>query len=230
MKLPISIQSNDRQNADLFIGLGLVIAVLNLLVHSLFLQQMYIVNMFLYGFAIALALLGWLKHGEPRNLLTLTPEGLLYWHRKQRLFIPWQNIQRIDIPYFRDALGYQELDYIGVKVKDLESFYDNFPLRLASKLLVEHRPLLMTVAGRSCKTGQCVPEDFVDAVEYKLDSGKVYKGLIGMFVNRTEVMQKNLGFHFYIPLKSTDLPAHKLLNLLKEAKNSASNVQTIDQP
>lgn len=227
MNFPISIPSNDSRHAMFFVWVGATVAALNLLVQLLFLEKMYIANMFLYGFAIALCLLGYLKQGEPVNLLTLDEDGLKYWHRQNHLFIPWDNIQRLDIPYFRDAVGFDELEYIGIKVKDAEAFYEDFPLRLASKLLVELRPLLMTVASRTCKTGQCVPEDFVDAVEYKMPSGKLYKGLIGMFVNRTEVLNRNLGFHFYIGTKSSDMNSHKLLNLLKEAKNTAAGAEII---
>lgn len=221
MNLPIEIASTDRDNAATFIQLGLGLTVLNLISHQLFLDKMAIANMFLYGFAVALVLLGYLKQGEPKIKYKLTELGLFYYHRKTELFLPWSNIQRIDQPKQNRLSGGAEYDYIGIKMKEPEAFYDDFPLRLASRLLTEQRQLWLAVAGSSCSTGQCVPEDFIDSIEVKLKSGTVYKGLIAMFVHRCETLHEQLGFHLYLPLTGIEISSAKLLNLLRETKNTS---------
>ena len=54
INFPINIPSNDSRHALFFIWVGAAIGAVNLLVQIVFLDKMYIANMFLYGFAIAL--------------------------------------------------------------------------------------------------------------------------------------------------------------------------------
>lgn len=219
MKLPIEIASTDRQNADLFVGFGLVLILVNFAFHMVLLERMAIANMFLYCFAGAMLLLGYLKQSEPHLKFRLTEVGIEYYHRQMVLQLPWENIKRIGQPQQDRLTGGAEYDYIGIQFKDVELFYDNFPLRLASKLLTQQRQLWLAVAGTGCATGQCVPEDFIDSVETKLPNGRVYKGLVAMFVHRCETLNQHLGYHLYLPLGGVEYSSVKLLNLLQETKN-----------
>jgi hypothetical protein len=225
MSEPIYVESNDSHFAMTFVVFGIVMAALNFVIHFFVFSQMYIANMFLYGFSIALILLGYLKKDEPQCRIKITDEGLTYYHRANSVFIEWQNISRMDIPTESRLEGGQSYEFIGIKVKDVEHFYDRFPLRLASRLLIEQRPLWLALAGKSCSSGQCVPEDFIDSIECKLSSNRIYNGLIAMFVHRAETLNRLLGFHFYISTKSLTLSPSKVLNLLQDTKNTQLNTK-----
>ncbi|MDO6719509.1 DUF2982 domain-containing protein [Psychrosphaera sp. 1_MG-2023] len=223
MTQPIFIESTDSDNSETFIKFGFGLAGINFVVHFGFLSQLYIANMFLYGFAIAMLLLGYLKRSEPRHRLKLADDGLTFYHRANTVFVPWENIQRVGIPAQDRIDGGKEYDFIGIKVKDPELFYDTFPLRLASKLLIEQRPLWLALAGKGCATGQCVPEDFIDSVECKLGANRIYRGLIAMFVHRSEKLNELLGFHFYINSNGISGTPANALKLIQDTKNENMN-------
>lgn len=224
MNEPIHIESHDSHNASAFIHIGLAMIALNFAVHFWVLSHLYIANMFIYTFGIAMLLLGYLKQSEPQCRLMIDTLGITFYHRSNKVTIPWSNIQRVGIPSQSRLEGGQAYAYIGFKIKDEELFYDTFPLRLASRLLIEQRPLWLSLAGQGCASGQCVPEDFIDSVEYKLPNNRIYSGLIGMFVHRSEKLNQLLGFHFFVETKGISISSGKLLSLLrdKQVENSAS--------
>ena len=220
---PITIESAQADNGPAILKLSLVILFLNWCSHWFWLDDMTIANMFVYGLVIAGLLLGGLKSSEPRHVLTLSLDGLDFHHRYGTIQIAWRNVQRIDLPKVDHGLEKLTLDFIGIKMKNSDEFFENVPLRLVSKLLTEQRPLWLLVARRSCQTGECVGEDFIDAIECQSSSGRDYKGLIAMFVYRYEKLAQLLGFHLYIPLEAMAIETSNLLNLLKEVKNEADS-------
>jgi len=202
----------------------------NWLSHWLIFDGITLINMFLYGMAVVGFLLAYFIATEPEEILSLTKKGLLYRHRYGSCMIPWSNVQRIDIPKLNLGLEQVELDYIGIKVKDSLALYESIPLRLASRLMVEQRPLWLSVAKDACQSGRCVPDDFVDAVEFKASTGQIYTGLIAMFMYRYQRMTTELGFHFYIPLSGIDMEVERLLGLLREAKSTAEVIELSSLP
>lgn len=229
LQYPIELASNASHNSREICLLSGGLILVNFVVHQAFLQELHIVNMFIYGVSLALLLLGVLKNSEPKRFLRIDESTLTFYHRYGEFQCEWSLISRIDIPQINQLQGRQSFNYIGLRFDNREAFYDNFPLRLASRLLTEQRNLLLAVASNGCSTGQCVPEDFVDAAEYKMPNGRIYRGLIGMFANRCELLREHLGFQLYIPLSNSEKSPHEVLNLLKETKNQSVTVEFLPQ-
>jgi len=221
---PIFITNPGANNAQVVIKWSLVLFVFNWLSHWLFLDEISIINMFLYGLVIAGLLLGFFKFTEPEHALKLTQNGFYYFHRRGEVYCPWSNVLRIDIPNLSEDFDGGDLNLIGIRFREPEEFYQSIPLRLASRILVEQRPLWFGAAKQSCQSGTCVPEEFIDSVEHKSDAGTHYKGLIAMFVYRYELLARLLGFQLYIPVSSCDESIYKLLNLLKEVKKESDRL------
>lgn len=93
-------------------------------------------------------ILGLAKVYEPETTLALDDKGLTYFHRRGKVSIDWNNIQRVDIPRVTNGLDTIELSYLGIKLKHLNPILDNISLRLATGLLTEQRPLLVTAASQ----------------------------------------------------------------------------------
>ena len=117
---PIYIKNISADNSNLVVKWTLVLLVLNWISHWLFLDEMAIANMFLYGLGIVGFLLGFLKSTEPKVILKIDLKGLYYCHRWGSLFCPWSNVQRMDIPRVTGLGPSYEFDFIGVKFKDEE--------------------------------------------------------------------------------------------------------------
>jgi len=215
---PIEITARQSISGQQIIRWAIIAFFINWCSHWFFFDKITVGNIFFYGLIVAALVLGLLKTTEPTVILRLDLNGFEYHHRYGVIKAPWANVQRMGIPSVSNGLDKEELDFIGIRFKSRAEYYEQVPLRLASKLLTEQRPLWYLIAQRGCQTGLCTS---VDSVEYKLDNGQLYSGLIAMFINRYEKMSEQLGFHLFIPSSSFDTPPYNLLNLLKDVKSES---------
>lgn len=164
--------------------------------------------------AIAL-ILGLAKVYEPQTTLTLDEQGLTYFHRRGRVFIAWDNIARIDVPRVTHGIDNIELSYLGIKLKRLNPILDNISLRLATGLLTEQRPLLVTAASSQAELATLETYLGAEFSPLVLD-GERYRGVLAMFGHRCTMLETHLGYHLYIPHESLDRPPQAFIKLLRQ--------------
>ncbi|MCF1459371.1 MAG: DUF2982 domain-containing protein [Shewanella sp.] len=163
--------------------------------------------------AIAL-ILGVSKLAEPEVSFELSADELLFLHRKGQLSVGWDNIQRLDVVRVTQGMEMAELPYIGVKLKQLNPVLDAISPRLATGIVSEQRPLLMTAAAQL---------DELDTLEHQLSAeftplvinGERYRGVLAMFGHRCELLNLALGYHIYLPVDSLDRAPRDFVCLLR---------------
>ena len=74
------------------------------------------------------------------------------------------------IPKVDNGIDYLELNAIGIKLNDIDSFLSALAPRIAGKLLIEQRHFFMQVVQKNCKNGHCPSEWLVE------DNSHVKKG------------------------------------------------------
>ena len=160
-------------------------------------------------------ILGLAKVYEPETTLSLDDKGLTYFHRRGKVSIDWDNIQRVDIPRVTNGLDTIELSYLGIKLKHLNPILDNISLRLATGLLTEQRPLLVTAASQDADLATL--ETYLGAEFGPLViEGDRYRGVLAMFGHRCVMLDTRLGYHLYIPHDSLDREAKDFIKLLRQ--------------
>lgn len=125
------------------------------------------------------AFVGVMKLRAPVLLAETTPEGLRYFHPRGSWFIPWAQLG----PVQQVMLQGREMAWIGVRVLDYDQILPTIPLRLAVRLLIEQRGLLIAAAGGGCPDGRCVSDYLMDATEFRSKT-QLYKGVQAMFAQR----------------------------------------------
>lgn len=170
--------------------------------------------------AIALVL-GVSKLVEPDISFEISSEGVLFCHRKGQLAFSWDNVQRMDIPKVTQGLDLTELPYVGVKLKQINPVLDEISPRLATGLVSEQRPLLMTAATQA---------DDIEPLETQMSAeftplevnGERYRGVLAMFGHRCEFLNQTMGYHLYLPADSIDRPLREFVGLLRQYRDAAN--------
>lgn len=161
--------------------------------------------------------LGYAKVSQPPESLKGDAEGLVFFHRRGQYRLEWENIQRIDVPRVSQGLDSLDLPFIGIKVKKINPVLDCISPRLATGLLSEQRPLLMTAAAQ---------DDTLESLETQLGAeftplvthGERYRGVLAMFGHRCLLLDKQLGYHLYIPADALDDEPVVVARRLREFK------------
>ncbi|WP_064791738.1 DUF2982 domain-containing protein [Shewanella woodyi] len=210
----VEVRSSVKRNAITLTFVGLVGIILGLV---LFLSSSVLFAPALCAFALGIiaTVLGVSKQMEPEVSITLSPDGLSYHHRRGSLFIEWENVQRFDIPKSLDGLETIELPFIGIRLKKINPVLDVIPGRLATGLLTEQRPLLMSAV--TLDENLEVLEDYLNS-EFTplLVNGERYRGVLAMYGHRSEMLNRNLGYHQYIPFDCLDREPREFLTLLRD--------------
>ncbi|ABZ76092.1 conserved hypothetical protein [Shewanella halifaxensis HAW-EB4] len=219
MNEAVQIRSINKRNGltlTLAGGLGLVIAL------TLFLSGSHLFAPGIICFALgSIALvLGVAKLLEPEVTAKLTEQGVTYFHRRGQVVIAWDNIQRLDQLRVSQGLETLTLPYIGIKLKLVSPVLECISLRLATGLLTEQRPLLMTASTQgedlSILENQ-MSEEFTPFIE----NNDRYKGVLAMFGHRSRLLNSHLGYHLFISTDALDRPVNEFLILLKEYQQNS---------
>lgn len=210
----IEIHSQFKRNSITLSVFGVIGLILGI---SLFLfsQTMFAPGILSFSLGIISLVLGISKTLEPEVSLSLTPAGLNYHHRRGSIFIDWDNVQRVDIPRGLDGMESIALPYVGIKLKQINPILDLIPGRLATGLLTEQRPLLMSAVT--------LDEDLLELESYMnseftplVVNEERYRGVLAMFGHRCEMLSTNLGFHLYIPADCLDRSAGDFVIVLRD--------------
>ncbi len=148
---------------------------------------------------------GYSKMTEPYYVVELNTLGVYYHHRRGSWLLPWQAFSFASVPTLT-RVG--ELSFVSFKVTDYPSFLANLPLRLAVKLLIEQRPLLIAALRQNCPTGTCPSEMILDTADFHVGERR-YHGVLAMFAHRMRHFSQLLDAELFIPAECLPVaPAH----------------------
>lgn len=213
VKKTVHIRPYSKRNGITLTFVGGVLVVIGI---ALFLVSATYFVQGLVSFCIGILalVLGVAKMFEPEASLSLHHDRLIFRHRKGQISLPWSVVQRIDTVRVHHGMEQIDLPFIGIKLKDITPMLDSISPRLATGLLTEQRPLMMTAAAQDESLDTL--EAYLGAEFTPLNLGeKNYSGVLAMFGHRSQMLNKYLGYHFYIANDSLDRPASNAITLLR---------------
>ena len=151
---------------------------------------------------IVASFVGLKKLSAPVVLAETTSEGLVYHHSHGSWMVPWREIGHVQ----QIELQGRELAWIGVRLNSYDGLLQTIPLRLAVRLLIEQRGVLIAAAGGACPSGRCAGDFLVDALEYRTPL-QLYKGVQAMFGQRMAHLRQLLQADLLIPTDLKDCSA-----------------------
>lgn len=143
------------------------------------------------------------KLTAPWYHIELNPQGLVYHHRAGSWLLPWHAFAYARVA---ELNGHGELAFVGFKVTAFDAFLANLPLRLAVKILIEQRHLLLTAVRQNCPDGQCPTDLLMETAPFQTKQG-FYRGVQAMFAHRMQHCSTLLGLELFIPATGLPLPA-----------------------
>ncbi len=213
------IKSPNKRNGYTLTVIGIIGVAIGI---GLFLagSHLFAPGIICFAFGAIAAVLGISKLLEPEVTLSIDLQGIRYFHRRGEVQIDWQNIQRLDQPRVTQGLETITLPYIGIKLKTVGPVLDCISLRLASGLLTEQRPLLITVSAQDEDLSTLENQMSAEFTPFIEDNNR-YKGVLAMFGHRCRILGNHLGFHLYIATDALDRPAEEFIALLRRYQHQA---------
>ena len=162
-----------------------------------------------------MALLGYKYQQGPELTFTLTFMHLQFHSHQGGWLARWKNIDRIAQASITNSGWYQPIPWVGVKLKDYSEFVDAICPRVASKLLIEQRILLVMAHKNMADPPYQLEDILFDDSPYITPSGHVFKGLQAMLANRMRYNRTFLGYDFFISEDFLDRPAADFAGLAR---------------
>lgn len=219
----IQVRANAKRNGLTTIVIGLALILLSVLWLSLMPKHLTLPGFFLTSAGIVALLIGWFKVREPEHSIEITPLNIVYRHRLGTWTLEWENVQRYDQPRVTRGIEQKNLELVGFKIVDYETFIHSISPRLATHILMEQRPLLLQNPDKNCATGTCAGAELLVAKEFKLKSGKVLKGVQAMFAHRMKQLRESLGYDLFIAAAELDREPAEFVSLLKTCQSSLND-------
>lgn len=204
---------SSRHGSELVIG-GASVLLLEVLYIKLAVESFNILAIFIASAAIAMMLLGILKMQQPVYSFTLTPNSLTYRHYYGSWTIPWDNIQRVDIPKITHGIDRKEMSYVGLKLRNSEAFLETLPARLAVRTVSEQQALFLQVLRAEGQHLEHPDEHIFNVSDFKSSSGKIYRGISAMYAHRMMLFRQLLGYDILLPGSAFDREPHEFVRLL----------------
>ncbi|MCT8987099.1 DUF2982 domain-containing protein [Shewanella phaeophyticola] len=214
----LSISPFSKRNGITLTLLGTLSMFISLVIFIAF-GSLFALGMMFFALGSVGLILGVAKVYQPAVSFKLTAEGMAFFHRRGQVFIKWDNIQRLDNVRVNQNLQLIELPYIGVKLKQINPILDCISPRLATGLLTEQRPLLMTAATQDEDLQSL--EGYL-GTEYTplIVNGDRYRGVLAMFGHRCQTLNEQLGYHLYLSIDSVDRDPKEFVSLLRQWQQS----------
>lgn len=223
----IFIKGSASGNGITTLLVGAIVAAFGTFIITALPKLFFLVGILFLSGSIIAFVMGFYKLREPKHSLEISKEAIIYHHRKGKWRLEWDNIQRVDVPRVHKGLEHIDLEMVGFKLKNPETFLDNISLRLITHLLMEQRPLVTQIAMSDCATGQCYGDDIIDDVKYKLENGNMITGVSAMFANRMRKLQQGIGYDVYLSVNDLDRECGDFVALLRECQASLPNPQAV---
>ncbi|WP_394133096.1 DUF2982 domain-containing protein [Shewanella maritima] len=190
-------------------------ALLAGLLMFIFAKSLFAMALILFSLGIIGTILGVYKLKEPEVSIKLSADVLGFYHRRGQYQLEWSNIQRVDILRVHQDMQLSELPYVGIKLKHLPPLLDSISPRLATGLLTEQRPLLMSAAIQDEDLQSLEHYMNIEFSPLSVDEYQ-YKGVLAMFGHRCETLNSILGYHVYIPIDMLDCLPEEFIALVRQ--------------
>lgn len=218
----IRIKPQAKCNSLFITLLGFSSLLLAALMSQYYWQSAKFFLMLMIGLSLAVMTLGILKMLEPETSFYISPQKLLFQHRKGRWQLNWQNIRAIHPVTNTHGIVREELNYIGLTLNSLEDLKDYISLRLANHLIHEQQPLMVyCVSHELIKPEQAI----VNFEVYKCRNGEEIKGPLAGFLHQCQILKQALGAHLFIANGTIDRPLNDFAVLLRECKAASVSYQ-----
>jgi hypothetical protein len=215
-------QSN-RGGAALFVSSALVFLLLLLLLAvqpELAPAQAWLLLFILLLLAAAVA---YHKMTAPQFHVECNEYGVIYHHRAGSWLLPWHAFAYAQVAELPE---HGELAFVGFKVTALDSFLPHLPLRLAVRLIIEQRHLLLAALRQNCPTGHCPAEFLMETGPYHSQQ-RDYHGVQAMFAHRMQHCAQLLGLELFIPSHGLPVTAVEFCRQVNQSRlRYLKNTQT----
>jgi len=208
-------RSRSGQGAAVLFLSSAIVAVLFILLLALAPQLTSMQGWVLMFMLLLLALfVAYSKLTEPYYLVELNEKGVLYHHRRGSWLLPWQSFSCARVP---ELANVGELNFVGFKVTRYSDFLAHLPLRLAVKLLMEQRHLLIAALRQNCPTGTCPSEMILETSDFHIGDNR-YHGVLAMFAHRMNHLSKLLDVELVIPAEGLPIPASEFCRRVNQSR------------
>lgn len=222
--MQFNVSPQAKRNALTFCGLAVLLFALLVFLHLVRDDIPIAISVVLGATSGIFLLLGIGKVIEPPVSLTITEEGIRYFHRRGQWKVRWENIIRYDVPRVNRVMELEDAPFLGFRLHHIEEVLDDISPRLASALLFEQRQLLTMALRHQAPEREDYTPYFDIPDSYISPNGTVYKGLIGVFGKRMEQMRELLGYDLYVSANALDRDIYDFKAHLQKLQASRSEV------
>lgn len=165
--------------------------------------------------AFTMLIIGIKQAQEPELSFTLTFMHIQFHCSSGGWLARWKNISEIGPATISYQGWYQPLPWVGIRLKDYEEFLDSICPRIASRILIEQRALLLLAYKRTENPPHKIEDMLFDDRHYITQNGKTFKGLLAMLANRMKYNREFLGFDFFISEDLLDRSTDEFIGLTR---------------
>lgn len=165
--------------------------------------------------AVTMLLIAIKQAQQPELSFTLTFMHIQFHSPSGGWLARWKNIAEIGPATISYQGWHQPMSWVGIRLKDYDEFLDAICPRIASKILLEQRGLLILAYKRAENPAHEIEDMLFDDTHYVTKSGKTLKGLLAMLANRMRYNREFLGFDFFISEDLLDRPTDDFIGLAR---------------
>ena len=213
----ILIRASSKRNGLTSLIVGVVGFLCALMLFTWLPDSMLLLGIFVLTSSIVALLIGWFKLREPPHSFEISKQAICYKNRRGRWLLEWSNIQRIDIPRSTKGLQMQDLELVGIKVREYGPLLRSMSPRLITNLLMEQRALILQ--AQECASGTCYSESMFEDDRYKLEDGTEVRGIPAMMANRMRRLRELFGYDLFISASELDRDKQDFVQLLRQCQN-----------
>lgn len=165
--------------------------------------------------AVTLLIIGIKQAQDPEVSFTLTFMHLQFHSPYGGWLARWRNIAEIGPATVAYQGWHQPIPWVGVRLKEYDEFLESICPRIASKILMEQRALLIMAYRRAEHPPHHIEDMLFDDRHYITRSGHTLKGLLAMLANRMRYNRELLGYDFFISEDLLDRPTDDFIGLTR---------------
>ncbi|MCD9501002.1 DUF2982 domain-containing protein [Photobacterium phosphoreum] len=205
-----------------YIGLFVSIITVTLAFVSYFNSQLSAISVCIMVVLVAVVLLLMIKViNTPCISFTLTFMHCQYHSRYGGWTTTWHNIAHIGHATLGSQGWHSSLPWIGIRLKNYDDFIRNICPRVASRILLEQRILLIMALKSNPDSPHQLEDMLFDDSPFTTQNGEQIRGLQAMLANRMRYNRALLGFDFFIADDVIDRPIADFIGLLRRYKAAA---------
>lgn len=213
---------SDKITAKHYICLIITIVTISLAFLSYFNTQLSGISIFIMVTLMITILLIMIRViNTPSVSFTLTFMHCQYHSRYGGWATTWHNIAQIGHASLGSQGWHTSLPWIGIRLKNYDDFINSICPRVASRLLLEQRVLLIMALKYQVDSHHQLEDILFDDSPFITQNGEQFMGLQAMLANRMRYNRELLGFDFFIADDVIDRPIADFIGLLRRYKAAA---------